>query len=160
MRNGELLSKMIMRATERHAGQFDLGGQPYILHSLKVMHYLKSDDEELNCIAVGHDLIEDTGDSYEALAKDFGHRIACGIYLLSRQPEQSEWEYRICVKSCEDTILVKMADLRHNSDMRRLRGVTEKDVRRMVRYHEFYLELETALCAANSQQSAKLTQNK
>lgn len=142
---GRLLSKMIMRAAERHAGQFDRGGQPYILHPLKVMHYLKSEDEELNCIAVGHDLIEDTGDRYQDLAKEFGHRVAIGINCLTRQPGQSEGDYRAWVKSREDAILVKMADLRHNSDIRRLKGVTEKDIQRMVKYHEFYLELVEAL---------------
>jgi len=142
MKRGELLSKMIMRATERHAGQFDRGGQPYILHPLKVMHYLKSDDEELNCIAVGHDLIEDTGDTFEDLKAEFGQRVAIGIFILTRQPVESETVYRERVKVKKDTVLVKMADLRHNSDIRRLKGVTQKDIQRMIRYHEFYQELK------------------
>jgi (p)ppGpp synthase/HD superfamily hydrolase len=57
---GEQLSRMLVLATNRHDGQFDKGGNPYILHPLKVMHYLKTDDEELMCIALGHDLVEDT----------------------------------------------------------------------------------------------------
>ena len=44
MKKGELLGKMLVLATNAHAGQFDRGGQPYILHPLKVMHYLKTDD--------------------------------------------------------------------------------------------------------------------
>jgi (p)ppGpp synthase/HD superfamily hydrolase len=43
---GQMLSKMITLATERHAGQFDKGGRPYILHTLTVMHRLRTDDEE------------------------------------------------------------------------------------------------------------------
>lgn len=38
---GEMLSDMILLATERHAGQFDKGGRPYILHPLTVMHRLR-----------------------------------------------------------------------------------------------------------------------
>jgi (p)ppGpp synthase/HD superfamily hydrolase len=60
MKKGELLGKVLVLATNAHAGQFDRGGKPYILHPLKVMHYLKTDDEELQCIALLHDVIEDT----------------------------------------------------------------------------------------------------
>lgn len=41
MKKGEMLGTMLVLATTGHAGQFDKGGSPYILHSLKVMHYLK-----------------------------------------------------------------------------------------------------------------------
>jgi (p)ppGpp synthase/HD superfamily hydrolase len=58
MKRGEMLGKMLLIATNAHAGQFDRGGAPYILHPLKVMHYLKSEDEELQCIALGHDVVE------------------------------------------------------------------------------------------------------
>ena len=40
-----------------------------------------------------------------------------------------------------DAVLVKLADLRHNSDIRRLKGVTEKDIKRMIKYHELHMEL-------------------
>jgi len=46
------------------------------------------------------------------------------------------------VMSNQDAIKVKMADLRHNSDIRRLKGVTEKDIARVAKYHQFYLELQ------------------
>lgn len=40
---------------------------------------------------------------------------------------------------------VKMADLRHNTDIRRLKGVTEKDIARMAKYHQFYMEIKAKL---------------
>lgn len=67
MKKGEMLGTMLVIATNAHAGQFDRGGAPYILHPLKVMHYLKSDDEELMCMALGHDVIEDTPVTYKDL---------------------------------------------------------------------------------------------
>lgn len=140
-----MLSKMILLATERHAGQFDKGGRPYILHPLTVMHRLRTDDEELQCIAVGHDLIEDTNTTAAELESlGFSNRVIVGILRLTKDPQHTAEGYRQQVKSNPDAVRVKIEDLRHNSDIRRLKGVTEKDVARMVRYHEFYLELKAA----------------
>jgi len=44
-----------------------------------------------------------------------------------------------------DAMKVKLADLTHNSDIRRLKGVTEKDIARMAKYHAFYLEITAKL---------------
>jgi (p)ppGpp synthase/HD superfamily hydrolase len=143
---GEMLSKMISLATERHTGQFDKGGRPYILHPLTVMHRLRTDDEELQCIAVGHDLMEDCGVTVDELEDlGFSYRVVRGICDLTKITGLDEAGYRRMVKSNEDAIRVKIEDLRHNSDIRRLKGVTSKDIVRMIRYHEFYLELKGAL---------------
>lgn len=32
--------------------------------------------------------------------------------------------------------------VRHNSDIRRLKGVTEKDIKQMIKYHELHMELD------------------
>lgn len=140
---GAMLCKMIRLATERHAGQFDKGGRPYILHPLTVMHRLRTDDEELQCIAVGHDLVEDTA-TYPQELRDLGfsNRVVSGIIALTKMPGENDAIYRSRVKENPDAVRVKIEDLRHNSDIRRLKGVTPKDVARMVRYHEFYLELK------------------
>lgn len=143
---GEMLSRMISLATERHAGQFDKGGRPYILHPLTVMHRLRTDDEELQCIAVGHDLIEDTNvTASELMQAGFSERVVHGIWDITKFDGQTAIEYRDRVKSNRDAVRVKIEDLRHNSDIRRLKGVTEKDIARMVGYHEFYLELRAVL---------------
>lgn len=142
---GEMLCKMIQLATQRHAGQFDKGGRPYILHPLTVMHRLRTDDEELQCIAVGHDLVEDTVTTSNELRElGFSERVVRGIRDLTKFDSQSSEDYRAVVKANPDAIRVKMEDLRHNSDIRRLKGLTEKDIARIQRYHEFYTELSRA----------------
>lgn len=138
---------MLTIATQRHSGQFDKAGRPYILHPLKVMHYLKSDDDELQCIALGHDLIEDTYKNFEdgvlhLRSLGFTPRVIYGIMALTKRFGQSYDAYKAQVKGNPDAVKVKMADLRHNSDIRRLKGVTAKDIERTVRYQQFYLELE------------------
>ena len=141
-----MLGTMLVIATNAHAGQFDRGGAPYILHPLKVMHYLKSDDEELMCMALGHDVIEDTAETYQDL-RDAGisERVIAGIRALTKQPGQTYEEYKTGVFASEDAMRVKLADLRHNTDIRRLKGVTEKDIARMAKYHMFYMEIKSRL---------------
>lgn len=143
MIKGHLLSNMLLLATTKHNGQFDKGGIPYILHTLRVMHTLRSDDEELQCIALGHDIIEDTNCTYEELRlHGFTERIIEGIRAMTKIPGETYEEYKIRVKSNPDSILVKMCDLRHNSDLRRLKGVTDKDLKRVEKYCKFYDELK------------------
>lgn len=141
-----MLGKMLVLATVAHDGQQDKGGQPYILHPLKVMHYLKTEDEELQCIALGHDLLEDTLTTRAELEHyGFSDRVIRGIEVLTRTPNSSYEEYKIGVLQSYDAMRVKKADLRHNTDIRRLKGVTTKDTERMMKYHRFYLEIEAEL---------------
>ncbi len=149
MIKGQQLSHMLQLATQRHDGQFDKGGNPYILHPLKVMHYVRSDDEEIQCIALGHDLIEDTferpDDGAEYLrARGFSERIIDGILALTKFPGETYDDYKARVMANPDAVVVKMADLRHNSDIRRLKGVGPRDIKRIERYHRFFLELKAA----------------
>lgn len=134
---------MLVLATNSHSGQFDKGGNPYILHTISVMYLLDSDDEELNCIALGHDLIEDTKVTYAQLkSMEFTDRIIDGIKCLTKVPGEEYDEYREKVKSNPDSVLVKIADLTHNTSLRRLKGVETKDLARMERYVKFYAELK------------------
>lgn len=142
----ELLSKAIVLATTKHHGQYDKGGNPYSLHPLKVMHYTKSDDLEVMMIAVLHDVVEDTDVTFADLIEmGFTDRVVTALRLLTKMPGQSLREYVDGIKTNKDAIVVKLADLRHNSDIRRLKGITEKDVARMKKYHEMYLELKDAI---------------
>jgi (p)ppGpp synthase/HD superfamily hydrolase len=151
MTKGKLLDTMLVIATNAHAGTFDKGGKPYILHPLRVMSFIKSDDEELLVIALGHDVIEDTSVTYKDLV-DAGMtpRIISGIKALTKVPGESLEDYKIRVFDNKDAMIVKMADLRHNTDIRRLKGVTEKDIARMAKYHTFYMEIKSKLATLDS----------
>jgi len=161
MKKGELLSKMIVIATNAHAGQFDRGRKPYILHPLAVMGLLDSNDEELQCIAVGHDLFEDTKISAEMLHQEgFSDRIVDGIFAVTKMPGESEEEYKAKVFSSKDSMLVKRADLTHNSDMKRLKGIAQKDIDRAGRYMIFYYEIEQHLRALDSIETVSIKENR
>ena len=142
----KMLGNAIAIAATFHNGQFDKAGMPYILHPLKVMHYLKSDDPELMAIAVLHDIVEDTPVSYAELrAHGMTERVIDGVRLLTKQRGQTHEEYLAGIKTSVDAIRVKLADLRHNTDIRRLKGVTEKDTKRLDKYVKMAHELEATL---------------
>lgn len=146
LRKGEGLNKMLVLATNKHAGQYDKAGKPYILHPLAVMYLLQTEDEELQQIAIGHDLAEDTGVTWQDLRElGISERVIDGIRCLTKIPGESYDEYKAKVKSNPDSIRVKLADLSHNTDIKRLKGVSEKDMARMKRYFDFYLELQSEI---------------
>jgi (p)ppGpp synthase/HD superfamily hydrolase len=139
----KLLAKALALSADKHSGQFDKGGMPYFLHCSKVMYLIKSDDLELMCIAVMHDLMEDTDvTSHDLYTMGFTERVVEGVRALTKKPGQSYEEYLAIIKSNPDAIKVKLSDLRHNSDIRRLKGITDRDVVRMKKYHQMYLDLK------------------
>lgn len=139
-----MLGKAIAIASEAFKNKKDKGGQPYILHCLHVMQEMPADDEELRCIAVLHDLVEDTSWTVELLKQEgFSSRVTHGVELLTHREEDSYEEYIRLISTNKDTVLVKLADLRHNSDITRIKGLSVKDFKRIEKYHKSYTYLKT-----------------
>jgi (p)ppGpp synthase/HD superfamily hydrolase len=138
----KLLGRMIHVASMAHKDQFDRAGMPYILHPLQVMHLLNTQDEQLQCIAVGHDLIEDTQVTALDL-EEFGFpaRVIHGIIDLTKQQDEPLYDYKVRVKANPDAVRVKICDLQHNSMLHRLNAVKPRDIERMGEYILFYKEL-------------------
>jgi hypothetical protein len=112
------------------------------------MYYLKTEDEELQCMAIGHDLKEDCGVTDEELRfHGQSERVIAGINALTNVNGETDEEkiQRIC--SNTDAMRVKLCDLRHNMDPRRLKGVTDKDIKRMVNYSKLYWIIKGKLAA-------------
>lgn len=138
----ELLGKMIALAADRHKNQLDKSGVPYILHCLTVMNGIIKKfpkDYELQCIAVCHDIIEDTKTTFEEL-KELGAtgRVLQAINALTKHKGQTYEEYVEALCRNSDAMMVKQEDLRHNSDITRLKGITEKDFERIKKYNLLY----------------------
>lgn len=140
MTPADQLSMAISFAAAQHHLQFDKGGKPYILHCLKVMHYLKDQtDYELMAGAVMHDVVEDTGATYEQLEQQgFSSRVIEIVRGMTKLPGQTPGEYLQQLMHNVDCVKVKLADLRHNSDIRRLKGVGEKDFKRIAKYMQMH----------------------
>lgn len=109
------------------------------------MHYLKTDDFQLMAIGVLHDVLEDTDiTASDLVIMGFSTRVVDGTVDLTKVSGQSEEEYVNGIVKNYDAILVKLADLRHNSDVRRLKGLTDKDLLRVRKYHNLYIRLTEA----------------
>lgn len=119
--------------------KLDKGGNPYILHCLHVMNQMPEGDKKLRIIAVLHDLIEDTTWTLEQL-KDYGfsNRVIWGIQALTHDPEVEYMDYIMYISFNEDARKVKMADLRHNADIMRMKGLRKKDFDRLQKYFTAY----------------------
>lgn len=130
-----VLAKAIAFASLKHVNQKDKGGNAYILHPLRMMMRLRTSDEELMAIAVLHDVIEDCDVSFDDL-KELGmtERVISGVQALTRQNGETYEQFIDRVTLNKDAMLVKREDLKDNSDLTRLKGVTEKDIARMQKY--------------------------
>lgn len=142
-----MLGKAIALVAQSFENVKDKGGQPYILHCLRVMNNLHTEDEELKCIAVLHDYIEDIfADNPEKglllLSKTgFSRRVVQALNLLTHRKDTPYDDYIKAISFNEDATKVKLADLKDNSDITRLKGLTKKDFDRMEKYHRSYIYL-------------------
>lgn len=141
----EQLMLAINLASTHHFGQFDKGGEPYILHCLKVMHYTKSERTELKIAAVLHDIVEDTKITLTDLRLKGINEMSIGIIdALTKKEGQTPQNYLTGILRNHGACIVKLADLRHNSEIRRLKGLGDKDLLRMKKYHEMHVKISEA----------------
>lgn len=136
-------SKALQIAVEAHFNVLDKGGHSYILHPLRIAMRLRTHDEELMSIAVLHDVIEDSKMTFGDLIKlGFSTRVVVALRLLTHQKGVSYEDYIDAMRENIDALKIKREDLRDNSDITRLKGVTEKDIARMVKYQQAFLKVE------------------
>jgi (p)ppGpp synthase/HD superfamily hydrolase len=128
-----LVDRAIAIAVQAHAGQTDKAGRPYILHPLHLMLQMNSDEEMIT--AVLHDVVEDTGITLDDLAKEgFPPVVLEALTLLTHDDDTPYDDYVARLKHHPLARRVKIADLEHNMDVRRLITVREKDLQRLHKY--------------------------
>ncbi|MDG0810619.1 HD domain-containing protein [Cohnella rhizosphaerae] len=129
------LNDAIILAADKHRGQVDKGGSPYILHPLRVMQKAKRDEERI--VAVLHDVVEDTDVTLDELrVMGFDERIVTAIDHLTRRGGETYNDFILRVKQNELATRVKLLDIEDNSDLSRLQEVTEQDENRLRRYQK------------------------
>lgn len=141
------LDTAIALAASKFVGVFDKSGEPYILHCLQVMQNVKKyNDVELEIAAVLHDIVEDTDISFDDLEeRGYSPRVIKIIKHVTREDEISYDDEIARICNDQDSIKVKMADLEHNSSILRLKGIRQKDLERIQKYHKAYFILQAHL---------------
>lgn len=137
------LTKRAMQiAYEAHHGQLDHGDIPYIFHPYHLAEQMT--DEYSVCVALLHDVVEDTAVTLEALAKEFPEPIIRAVGLLTHPKGVDYLEYVTAIKADPIAKAVKLADLAHNSDRCRL-SATFSDETKIRHYEEKYSKAKALL---------------
>lgn len=137
----KLLAKAIAIASQEFKETLDKGGNPYILHCLRVMDNTQG-DECVKCAAVMHDLVEDTHWTFEMLTKEgFSDKTVGILHLLTHQKETPYMDYIKAISVNKDATNIKLRDLEDNSNITRLKGLRKKDIERIEKYHLAYTYL-------------------
>ena len=124
-------------AVEKHKNQTDKAGNPYILHPLHVMENVNSKEGKI--VAILHDIIEDTDVTEDYLLKiGLSKRIVDAVVALTRSEDIDYQEYIKNLSSNPLAKEVKLADLEHNMDLKRLPTLEEKALERNRKYQIAY----------------------
>lgn len=116
-----------------HKGQYDKAGVDYIEHPLFVASQV--DTQEEKAVALLHDVLEDSPYTAEELKlAGLPETVVTAVQILTKKKGQDYQLYLEFVKSNPIARRVKLADLKHNSDLSRLATITEKDRERLEKY--------------------------
>ena len=112
-----------------HHGQFDKGGVPYIFHPIHLAEQM--DDEITTCVALLHDTVEDTDVTLEQLAREFPREVVDAVSLLTHAEDVEYFDYVRAIKQNPIAVKVKLADLSHNGDPKRICNQGNQEKRRI-----------------------------
>ena len=114
-----LTKKALKISFNAHKNQVDKTGVPYIFHPFHLAEQM--DDEASVCVALLHDVIEDTDYTFDDLEKEgFTKKIIDAIKLITHDSNVPYLDYVNMIKENSIARKVKLADLKHNSDLSRL----------------------------------------
>jgi (p)ppGpp synthase/HD superfamily hydrolase len=116
-----------------HRDQVDKSGIPYVFHPIHLAEQMT--DEDTTVVALLHDVVEDTHYTLEDLAAmGFSRQVLDAIGLMTHTDGVPYMDYVAKIKENPIARAVKLADLRHNSDLTRLDTVDDKAKARAQKY--------------------------
>ena len=128
-----LTKKALKLSFEAHKDQTDKSGLPYIHHPLHLAEQMQTEAETV--VALLHDVVEDTAYTLEDIrALGFPEEVVDALALLTHDDVVPYLDYVKEIRKNPIAKAVKLADLRHNSDLSRLDAVDEKAIARVRKY--------------------------
>ncbi len=137
----DLTKKAMRLCFAAHAGQLDKGGVPYVFHPFHVAEQME--DELSTVVALLHDVVEDTDYTLEDLARmGFPEWALSALKLLTHDKRVPYLDYVAAIRHDPIARAVKLADLRHNSDLSRLTDPDASALARVEKYRRAIALLE------------------
>ena len=138
-----LTNKALRLAYTAHHGQTDKSGQPYIFHPYHLAEQMT--DEVSVCVALLHDVVEDTDLTFADLEREFPQEVTDALRLLTHEKGTDYFDYVRAIKENPVAVKVKLADLAHNSDESRFAGCGDRSAEELVRWREKYAKARAIL---------------
>ncbi len=120
-----IIEQALQIALNAHKGQTAKAGKPYILHPLRVMAMMDTEEEMVTALL--HDVLEDSNEDIRSMP----YHIIDAVVALTKSKGTP---YDAYIKNVSKNTLakkVKLADLCDNMDLSRLNIITEADKKRV-----------------------------
>lgn len=121
----KMINKALNIAYKAHHGQKDKGDVPYIFHPYHIAE--KFNNETDICVAILHDVLEDTFVSKEELEGYFPKEVIEPLVLLTRSTHDTYFEYIKNICSNPIAQKVKIEDIKHNLVFERIQNKTRNE---------------------------------
>jgi len=132
--NTNIIEKSLEIALNAYSGQTDKAGKTYILHPLRLMAQMETEEEM--SVALLHDVIEDSEYTAEDLLNNgIPAVVVKAVQCLTKSPDEN---YELFIDRVLENKLatkIKQADIEDNINILRLQSVNEKDLERVAKYH-------------------------
>lgn len=131
----DFTKKALKISFEAHKNQKDKSGMPYVYHPFHLAEQM--DDEYSTCVALLHDVVEDTDITLEDLKSEgFPKEVTDALALMTHDKSVPYLDYVAKIKKNPIARKVKLADLEHNSDLSRLDTVDAPALERIEKYRQ------------------------
>ena len=130
-----LTKKALRISFEAHKNQIDKSGMPYVYHPFHLAEQME--DEYTVCVALLHDVVEDTDYTLtDLIVAGFPAPVTDAIALMTHDDAVPYMDYVKKLRNDPIARAVKLADLRHNSDLSRLDVIDDRALERAEKYKE------------------------
>ena len=130
-----LTKKALKLCFEAHKDQTDKTGLPYVFHPFHLAEQMT--DEYTTVTALLHDVVEDTDYTLNDL-KEMGYpdEVITALTLLTHDDGSEYMDYVKRLKNNPIARAVKLADLKHNSDLSRYDVIDSYAIKRTAKYQQ------------------------
>lgn len=139
----KLTNRALKLAYDAHHGQLDFNGVPYIFHPYHLAEQMK--DEITTCVALLHDVVEDTDVTIEELEAEFPKEVTDAVRLLTHDKTIDYFDYVQALKANPIAKTVKLADLSHNQDESRIADPSAVTEQKLKHWREKYTKARKIL---------------